>query len=277
MINTPSVVEPVSFARSAESPPEGAPNTLVMRFTGGGGVNGPVVLHGSYNLGVDLAGRYSGNLPQPVRVVAVSRATGRVHSRLLLRSEDQPPTFLGDAAPPSVVRTSPGRPSKMPITEGGAFSVDMKRHLSWPDAADEFDVFLWIDGVASDLAHVRKAAEPGSNPGAAEFERPTRVALVKPAPSASGPRLSAGSGKAIDRSLRQIHGSGGAGRTSVVAYAQESGVVGWTVVGTEDSGPIEFSIDVARLLPGARPNERVYAFALGGGKRSELLVLPPGR
>lgn len=277
MINMPSVVEPVTFARSTDSPPKGAPNTLVMRFTGGGGVNGPVVLHGSYNIGVELAGRYSGNMPMPVRVVAVSRETGRVHSRLLLRSEDQPPTFLGDAAQPTVTRTSPGRPSKTPITESGAFSIDMKRHLSWPDAAGEFDVFLWIDQIASDLAHVRKAAEPGSNPGAAEFERPTRVALVKPAPSATGPHLSAGSGKAIDRSLRQIHGTGGSGRTSVIAYAQESGIVGWTVVGTDESGPIEFSVDIARLLPGANPRERIHAFAVGGGRRSELLVLPPGR
>jgi hypothetical protein len=49
-----------------------------------------------------------------------------------------------------------------------------------------------------------------------------------------------------------------------------SGLTGWTVLDLPGETGIDFFLKVNDLLPGARPDERILAFAVAG-KRSALL------
>ncbi len=269
---TDTTVDAVTRGQTALSPAAGSANSLVLTLAPGLLASSPaLMLHGAFNLGVDLVGRHGGDMPGPIQVVAISRETGQVFMQHLTRDDDLPPTYRGDSAPPSVVRRGPGGPTTAGISEIGFFRVDLKRQLALPDRAGAYDVFLWIDSVLSEMASAAKRPEPGDRPGALRDDRPATIAKLRLA--AASDRLELRT--ATEGEARHVLGYAGSPRVSVIAHAVQSGVSGWTVLEAEVGSGIEFDIDVRQLLPGVAPTDRILVLAVAAGRRSALLSVPP--
>jgi hypothetical protein len=261
--------ETVVNGESPLSPAEAPANALKLTLVPGQafGSAAPLTLYGYFNLEVKIAGRYSGRLPGPIRVVAVAQKTGRVYVSTLTKQDDIPPMYRGDAAPPSIVREGPNGPSSEGISESGFFTVDLKRHLGLPDAADTYDVFLWLENVVSDLVSAAKPAERGEHAGNVMFNRPSSIATTRSAPKSELLELFLG----YSNNERYVRGRVGHNRVSIIAYSVVSGQVGWTVLQSDGDSGMEFFMKASELIPGSHPDERILAFAIADGKRSSLL------
>ena len=265
--------ETVIRGQTAESPPLGKANSLRLVLIQGHTLGAPpLMLHGSFNISVDITGRYSGGMPGPILLVAVSHETGRVYMHHLVREDDLPSRYLGDAAPPAITRQGPGGPSSAGISEGGYFRVDLEHHLGLPPRADVYDLFLWLGDTISDLVTATKPNEPGGVAGGgALYGRSPTIAVARSAPGSD--RLSLSWEQRLG--ARYVVGHCGRGRVSIIAHSIQSDVSGWTVLGSEFGGGIEFEIDVQQLLPGFSLHDRIVVTAISAGRRTELVDIPP--
>jgi hypothetical protein len=260
----------IRFGSTPASPPAAPANALRLALTPGHAPGDPpLVANGFWNLGVDVLGRYTGRPPAPVLVVAVARATGRVHLANLVADDEIPPRWRGGAAAAPTLSRADG--STKGISEQGFFTVDLKRHLALADRPDTYDVFLWLEDVVSDVVSADKPDEHGARPGSALFEQPASIATVKEAPPSDGLAIAA----AAHDGARLVRGGSGAERVSIVAHAIESGASGSVVLAVEPGHGMTFEIDVKRLVPRASAKDRVLVLALAGGKRSPLLSIAP--
>lgn len=225
-----------------------------------------LLLDGFNSLDVALTGRYSQPMPAAIFVAAVSRTTGRAFVHHLTRDDDIPATSLGAGAAPTIVRIDPGGPSTAGISDSSHFQVDLARHLGLPRAAGVFDVFLWAEGVVSDMASASKPAEPGTSLGRETHSRPDSIARVRAIPRSEPLALT----MATRQGQPVLVGSTGESRVTVIAHVVESMRPAWTILQTpgDDSTGVAFELDVAALLPGIDAEQRVIAFAVAGGARS---------
>jgi hypothetical protein len=263
----------VTTGTTPESPPVGPENSLTLKLIPGT-LSGaaPLVLHGSYNLSVDVTGHYSSLPPAPFLLVAIARETGRVYVRDLANDDDIPSTYLGEGAPPSVVRSGPGGSSSAGIRMTGSFRVDMAPHLTLPARSEVYDVFLWLDNILSEMATATKPADLGDSPGGRMHNRPATIATTRRISRSDELELSA----AQEKGERHIRGRSGTVPVSIIAHAVESGETGWTALTMDEAHEgLEFDIKVKDLLPAARPEDRIIAIAVSGGRRSSIVNMPP--
>ena len=266
--------EAITYGENRHSPVEGPANTLKLKVLSHDGLGAAaVVLHGFFNLSVDISGRYRGGLPGAIQLVAVSHATGAVYIRNLAREDDLPPLYLGPSAPPAVVRDGPNGPSSVGITESGFFNVDLKRHLGLAGRADVYDVFLWLEDIASEVTAAVKPEEPGLGPQGLLYHRASSIVTILRTATSPGLELSAGE----KDGERRIAGRAGTNRVSIVAQAVESGDIGWTVLKIDAAGGLAFDVKVRDLLPKSGPGDRILVYALADGRRSLLLDMPARR
>lgn len=264
----------ISYGENRHSPIEGPANTLKLKLISAAGLGAaPLVLHGFFNLSVDISGRYRGGLPGAIQLVAVSHATGAVYIKNLAREDDLPPLYLGPSAPPAVVRDGPNGPSSAGITESGFFNVDLTRHLGLAGRADVYDVFLWLEDIASELAAAGKPEGVGPGPQGLLYHRASSIVTILRTAASPGLELSA---KDQDGE-RRIAGRAGTNRVSIVALAVESGDIGWTVLKIDAVGGLAFDVKVRDLLPKSGPGDRILVYALTDGRRSPLLDMPARR
>jgi hypothetical protein len=263
----------VTTGTTPESPPLGPENSLTLKLVPGTILGtSPLLLYGSYNLSVDVTGHYSSLPPAPFLLVAVSRETGAVYMRNLANDDDTTPVYLGDAAPPAVVRNTPDGPSSAGIRMTGSFRVDMEYQLTLPGRSGIYDVFLWLDTILSKMATATKPEDPGDSPGGRMYSRPASIATRQAVQRSEVLELSA----AQENGERHLRGQSGTLPVSIIAHAVESGETGWTVLTLDDaSAGFDFDIKVIDLLPAALPTDRIVAVAVSAGRRSALVNMPP--
>ncbi len=157
---------PVVFQRSVgkglqkNSPklPETGPS-LIFKLVAATGPEGPTVgLFGAVRVGQPYASRYGGRLAGAVQVVAVDAATGRVFHGVPERPDTAPLSPLSDE---EVARLQKGDAVVESI--GTYFHMDLYNHLGLPADTAQWYVFLWLDGLLSEMAQTPGAVQKGKS------------------------------------------------------------------------------------------------------------------
>jgi len=255
---------------------------VVFAVVPGRSAQGPtVVLAGRYYLQPPILDYYGGQLPRPVRVVAVDAQTGAVFSEQLI-TDKSPPVFVmvPEGTPPS----GGGRATE------GTFNVDLPAHVGLPPRAGTYHVFLWIDHVLSAVQDITLDENAHRTPAPLSFRKPDQVLHFGAAHT-----LAAAPGAIALRAASKPHSREVEGAwipdparladrkspyvLTVVAFNHRDRAFGWASADLHalpaGTDPARFQLD-ASALTGASPGEqKVFVLAFAGGTLSKVLVLPP--
>lgn len=278
----------VILGESERSPTKAPANALALALEAGSDPGShALTLHGYFNIGVDMTGRYSGAFPSPVFVVAIFRKTGHLHIQTLTNQDEIPPQYQGAAAEPAITRADGA--SAAGISESGYFNVDLKAHLGLASDKGIYDVFLWVEDVLSDMASVEKPEAPFGGIGSTLFKRPASTAEIEPLPDEGELTLST---ENREEELWFV-GQSNTDPVTVVAYVLQTQEPAWMVLSApkeeeedkdekanadevEPSG-LSFAFKASDLLPGIKSDDRILAVAVSGGRRTPLLDLTVSR
>jgi len=255
---------------------------VVFAVLPGRSARGPtVVLAGRHYLQPPILDYYGGQLPRPIRVVAVDAQTGAVFSEELI-TDKSPPVFVmvPEGAPPS----SGGRATE------GTFNVDLPAHVGLPPRAGTYHVFLWIDHVLSAMQVVTLDENAQRTPAPLSFRKPDQVLHFGAAHTLAAAPGAITLRAASKPQSREVEGAWTpdparlADRKSpyvltVVAFNHRDRSYGWAATDLHalaaGTDPARFQLDAAALT-GAGPGEqKVFVLAFAGGTLSKVLVLPP--
>jgi hypothetical protein len=267
---------------------EGRADELLFNLAPGIGPDGPtLVLAGRYLVKSPILDYYGGQLPAPIRVVAVNTKSGEVYSEQLT-SAKSPPVFM--LVPDGFV------PAKGARSQGGRFNVDLPALLSLPPQAASYHVFLWLDQVLSRTVPVALEANPqrrGKPVPSAMAGRPLRLAHRDGAKEPDGELvLSRGPegvniegvwGKDLARGPAYANNNNIVTRypLAVLAFGQRDRHFVWTRMEFDPvpawSGANHFKLDLGELTgtAGGGGRQRVFVVAMIGNHRSKVLVLEP--
>lgn len=147
------------YGKKAYSPDLPSGIGLVFNAVEAVSASGPTVaLAAAYRVGSPYTEYYGGQLPRPIRVVAVNEASGLVYDADL-KEPDQPPVrvLISDKA------AKEAKPSG--LIESAHFNVDMPALLRLPEQAGRYKVFLWLDELVSPVLTVDIPANPARGKG----------------------------------------------------------------------------------------------------------------
>jgi hypothetical protein len=239
-----------------------------------------VVLAGRYYVQPPILDYYGGQLPRPVRVVAIDAQTGAVFSEELITGRS-PPVFVmvPEGAPPS----GGGRASE------GTFNVDLPAHVGLPPRAATYHVFLWLDHVLSAVEVVTLDENAQRTPAPLSFRKPDAVLQLGAKHTlAADPGAIALRATAKPRS-REVEGAWTpdparlADRKTpyvltVLAFNHRDRSFGWAAADLHalpaGTDPARFELDAGALTGAAPGEQKVFVLAFAGGKLSKALVLP---
>jgi hypothetical protein len=175
------VPETVWYGETPYSPEVPIASGLVFRAVQAVSVSGPTVaLAAAYRLGAPYLEYYGGQLPRPVRVVAVDLETGRVY-HADLNGPDHPPIRL-EASDKDAEAAMPGSSS-----ESARFNMDLAALLGLPEQAGSYRVFLWLDDLMSPVETVQVPANPARGTGRRVASQPPQLVQFWPDPAAPKP------------------------------------------------------------------------------------------
>lgn len=227
-----------------------------------------LLVHGYYNINVDLAGHYSQKLPSPIYIVAVARSSGHVHIQNLVANDDIPARYLGNNGKPTVVKHGPTGPSTKGISHSTFFNVDLKRHLGLGSAEDTYDVFAFLEDIISKVASADKRQEQGDQQDSILYNITAPINHMHPISSASN-----------QLAFKQTYegtvlsGSAASNRISLIVFSISQQQPAWTTLFVKDHPGIQFDIPLKTFLPDVKPDEKVIAFAMVDGKRLAPIYL----
>jgi hypothetical protein len=247
----------------------------------GRGPLGPtVVLAGRYHVLPPILDYYGGQLPSPIRVVAIDAERGAVYSAELLEGKS-PPVF--------VMVPEGAMPSGGARTQGGSFNVDLQAHLGLPPHAATYHVFLWLDHVLSPVEAIKVAESSQRTPMALSTRSPGQPVLF-------GARhvLTADPDAVVLRADPTPHPWGVEGVwgpdaarmadhekpyfLTILAFNHRDRSFGWTAVNVNalpkgtDVG--SFQLDAAAVAGASSEPQKVFVLAFAEGKRFKVLTLP---
>jgi hypothetical protein len=142
--------------------------------------SGPTVaLAAAYRLGSPYIEYYGGQLPRPIRVVAVNEESGLVYEADL-KEPDHPPVriLITDKVAKEI------KPSGM--IESAHFNVDLAALLRLPEQEGRYKVFLWLDELVSRVVAINIPANPARGKGKPVASVPIRVVHFGPDPASPG-------------------------------------------------------------------------------------------
>ncbi|WP_437684275.1 hypothetical protein [Sorangium sp. So ce131] len=247
----------------------------------GRGRLGPtVVLAGAYRVTPPLLDYYGGQLPRPIRVVAVDTARGAIFSTQLLQEKSPPVVVMvPEGAPPS----GGGR------AQGGSFNVDLAAQLGLPPHAATYHVFLWLDHVLSPVDVLQLAEDPQRVATSVSGRRPADLVRFGAAPAiAPDPQA------VILRADPTAPSRGVEGAwvpdparlkdherpyfLTVLAFGHRDRSFGWASVNVntlpQGADAAHFHVDAAALAGASQQAQKVFAVAFAEGKRIQVLTLP---
>jgi len=137
------VKETLWYEKMPFSPERPETAGLFFNFVDAGSLSGStIVIAAVYRVGSPVTDYYGGQLPRPIRVIAVEESTGNVY-QADLTEPDHPPVrvLVADRV----------------VEEGGAdgsfetayFNFDLATLLKLPGSAGRYQVFLWLDELVS--------------------------------------------------------------------------------------------------------------------------------
>jgi hypothetical protein len=238
-----------------------------------------VVLAGQYYVTPPILDYYGGQLPTPIRLVAVDAARGVAYSAELLEEK----------SPPVVVMLPEGAaPSKGGRAQGGTFDVDLVAQLGLPPRAATYHVFLWLDQVLSAVEVVTLAEN--------EKRTPTPLSARSPAQVRFGTRpvMKAEPGVVV-LLADQTHPPRGAEGVwvpdparladhekpyflTILAVNHRDRSFGWTSVDVNalprGTDVTRFQFDAAALAGASAQRQKVFALAFAEGNHPRVLTLP---
>jgi hypothetical protein len=235
-----------------------------------------VVLAGRYYVTSPILDEYGGQLPNPIRAVAVDAATGRVYSEELT-SEKSPPVavLVPEDEPPA----DEGR------FQSGAFDVDLPAQLGLPSAAATYQVFLWLDRVLSPVESIavpESAARTATHVSMRKPESAVRFepsGLPAPAPESIVLQAAPGAARVEGSWLPEPTRAKSAPYfLTILAFHQRDRTFGWTSIDVnalpDGTYPSRFEVDVNALLGEPSEPQKTFVLALAPAKRGKVLVLP---
>jgi len=267
------------YGKKAYSPDLPSGTGLFFNIVEAVSASGPTVaLAAAYRLGSPYTEYYGGQLPRPIRVVAVHEESGLVYESDL-KEPDHPPVrvLITDRAAKEIKPTG--------MIESAYFNVDMPALLRLPEQAGRYKVFLWFDELVSRVVTVDIPANPARGKGKPVAPGPARV--VRFGPDSASPGVEPGklelalAGKPEDK---VVHGSwvtsaekGESPVLWLLVNSHRDRRFGWVVLRAKDvpqgEATVTFSFDTGDLLKTSDVAQKVFVMGLAANAVSNVHVI----